>query len=264
MKRSLVLSLLACFPLTNALHAATPDCGARPISIALYEFGLLFNNGRGIDRDVIDELRHRSGCRFDISVRPRARIWQELEAGTLDMSVSGIQNPTRDRFAWFAPYLTLKNISLLDLPAGSPSTASAFLADTRLRWGAVRAFRHGESADTFLDQLRQQGRVLEGQNVAQVFAMLKSGRVQGMFAQSPVYRMHLTDDEANHRYRLVDWAPHEAAVPHSLILAKSRFSAEQAALWQGLVQSMVTDGTMLRILQRYLPKEEAAAHMLAR
>lgn len=240
------------------------DCGGTPIRLAFYDFGLLYNNGKGIDKDVVDELRIRSGCRFDFYVLPRARIWQELETGQLDMSVSGIQNPERDRFAWFAPYMALKNIAITAVSADKHSaTTEHFLAQQDYKWGAVRAFKHGETADRFLTRMRQQNRVIEGSDVAQIFAMLKAGRVQGIFAQSPVYRQHLEPQMLPSQFQLHDWAPDENPVPHALILAKSRFSAEQAEQWRKLADDLVRDGTMLRILRRYLQADEATAQMLS-
>lgn len=255
-----LLPALAIFSTT--LKAA--DCGDTPIRLAFYEFGLLYSNGKGIDKDVIDELRIRSGCRFEFRVLPRARIWQELETGQLDMSVSGIQNSTRDRFAWFAPYMALKNIAITIASTDKQSaTAETFLAQQDYKWGAVRAFKHGEIADRFLTEMRQQNRVIEGSDAAQIFAMLKAGRVQGIFAQSPVYRQHLEPQILTSQFELHDWAPNENPVPHALILAKSRFSAKQAEEWRKLTNDLVRDGTMLRILRRYLPADEATAHMLA-
>lgn len=253
--------------LALALFSATSkaaDCGDTPIRLAFYEFGLLYSNGKGIDKDVIDELRIRTGCRFEFRVLPRARIWQELETGQLDMSVSGIQNPTRDRFAWFAPYMALKNLAITTASADKPSaTAEAFLAQPDYKWGAVRGFRHGEMADRFLTEMRHQNRVIEGSDAAQIFAMLKSGRVQGIFAQSPVYRQYLEQQMLTSQFELHDWAPNENPVPHALILAKNRFSAKQAEEWRKLTDDLVRDGTMLRILRHYLPADEASAQMLS-
>lgn len=242
----------------SAAHAAV-DCGEKPVRLAFYEFGLLYNNGRGIDKDVVDALRQRTGCRFEISVMPRARIWQDLENGALDMSVSGIQNPARDRFAWFAPYMALKNMAVTTPPSATPD---AFLKRDKAKWAAVRAFKHGQTADRFLEQMRQQGRVIDVPDVASAFTLLKAGRVEGMFAQSPVYRLHLQAADLSGRFTLTDWASQEAPVPHALILSKSRFTQSQAEAWQKQVNELVVDGSMLRILRQHLPADEARAQML--
>ena len=86
-----------------------PDC-SRPLTLALHEHGLLYSSdtGSGIDKDVADELIRRSGCKVIVSVMTRARIWQLIESGALDFSLSGIRNETRDTFAGFAWYFSNK------------------------------------------------------------------------------------------------------------------------------------------------------------
>ena len=94
-------------PLILSLSAGAsggPDC-SRPLSLALHDHGLLYSadTGTGIDRDVADELQRRSGCKIHISLLPRARIWQLIETGALDFSLSGISNAQRDKFADLEP-----------------------------------------------------------------------------------------------------------------------------------------------------------------
>lgn len=251
--------LLLWMGFTVATAHAGVDCGDKPIKLAFYEFGVLYNNGKGIDKDVVDELRQRTGCRFETSVLPRARIWQDLENGSLDMSVSGIQTPTRDKFAWFAPYMALKNLAITTPPGATPE---AFLNRANAKWAAVRAFKHGETADRFLEQMRQQNRVIEVPDVAAAFALLKAGRVEGMFSQSTAYRLHLQAGDLNGRFALTDWASQEASVPHALILSKNRFNEIQAEAWNKQVNELVRDGSMLHILRQHLPADEARAQML--
>ncbi len=95
-----ILAMLGCFGLASA---ATIDC-SRTYTLALHDHGLLYSaeTGTGIDKDVADELIRRSGCKVVVSLMPRARIWQLIESGALDFSLSGITNTERDKFAGFA------------------------------------------------------------------------------------------------------------------------------------------------------------------
>jgi len=49
---------------------------------------------------------------------PRARIWQLIESGALDFSLSGITNEARDKFAGFAWYFSNKYYLLVRKSAG--------------------------------------------------------------------------------------------------------------------------------------------------
>jgi polar amino acid transport system substrate-binding protein len=67
----------------------------------------------GIDKDLIEEIGRRSGCRFSQESDARARIWIRLAEGSLDMSVSGIPTPERDQFARFIIYFQTRNHLLM-------------------------------------------------------------------------------------------------------------------------------------------------------
>eukprot|EP01036_Dinobryon_divergens_P007957 gene7957-10624_t len=117
--RLLMLVTALAAPAAGVLAADPPDC-SRPLTLALHDHGLLFSaqTGEGIDKDVADELIRRSGCKVNVSLMPRARIWQLIEAGGLDFSLSGITNEARDRFATFAWYFSNKYYLLVRKDAG--------------------------------------------------------------------------------------------------------------------------------------------------
>jgi polar amino acid transport system substrate-binding protein len=245
-----------------AVAGVTINCGSKPVRLAFYDFGLFHfsekNVSTGIDKDLVDELIKRSGCTFETQVMARARIWADLASGNLDMTVSGIQNAERDRFAWFAPYLVMKNYALVRL-ANDTSVQSAddFLKQTTLKFGVVRAFRHGTEQDQWLDQLRAQQRVEESPDVETIFRKLRDHRVNAIFSQPPVYRKNLQDLDMARKIAVQDWTPKEKGVPHGLVLAKSRFSDPEAAQWRTLIEEMRTDGSLKKIYLRYLPAAEA-------
>ncbi|OYT92918.1 MAG: hypothetical protein CFE43_06490 [Burkholderiales bacterium PBB3] len=105
---------LACCGLGVAGLAAAQDksmCLDRLIRFAHYEFGLIYSSGYGgIDDDLQKELARRTGCQFEVSVRPRARTWTDLKSGNVDMAASGIQTPERDTYVWFHHYIVEDNV----------------------------------------------------------------------------------------------------------------------------------------------------------
>ncbi|MCX8027331.1 MAG: transporter substrate-binding domain-containing protein [Thermodesulfovibrionales bacterium] len=84
------LSLSYILLFVSNLFAAPLDCINNPIKLAFYEYGYFYyDDGKGIDRDIVDDIAKLSGCKFQIEVMTRARIWAELKKGSLDMSVLG-------------------------------------------------------------------------------------------------------------------------------------------------------------------------------
>lgn len=242
---------------------ALPLCPSKPISVAFYHNGLFYHDGKGLDVDVINELQKRSQCQFNTSVMPRARIWNEIAAGRLAMSLSGIKTPARDMVVWFTPaYIFQKNYALL-----SPTvlkdrrTMDAFLRDPDYCWGVVRSFLHGGSLDRFIVTLRRQHRVSELPDGEAVARMLKAKWIAGMFAKPMVYRQlyaqHILSEEDH--IVIVDWGEYAPLVPGSVILSKKMFSETEAKAWGALIEQMNHDGTMKRLIGKYLNKEETMA-----
>jgi len=249
----LVLVALCC---THALAAAAPaiDCGERPIRLAFFENGYAYSDGVGIDKDLADEIERRSGCRFVFSIEPRARIWADLESGTLDMATFAIETPERDQFVWYAMYLATKFYALVRKDvARTVKSGADFMARPELKFGAVRAFRHGPAQERLIDQLRASQRIDECADVKVLFKKFQARRFEAMFAEPLTFKKYLRDLNIDNDYVIEDWTPNQADVPHGLVMSKHRFTEAQAAQWQRLISAMRTDGTLERMFRRYFP-----------
>ncbi len=257
---ALIAILLAA--VTASATAAPFDCGKEPILLSYLDYGLLYEpagGGRGIDKDIVDELIKRTGCRFDTRVLPRARSWADVASGDLDMFPTGIQNAERDRFAWFIHYMGMKNYAIVHVShAANVKRAEDFIANKSLRFGVVRSFVHGEAQDKWLEQLRKEQRVQESPDAETVYRKLKEQRVDAMFSQPVVYHRNLKLLEMGEMVAVQDWTPNERGVAHGLVLSKKRFSEADAQRWRAVVAQMREDGTLKRIFSRYLAADEVA------
>lgn len=253
--------------------AAAAPCPERPLRVAFYVTGVLYDtagtddagfNGTGIDVDLLRELKKRSGCRFEGVVMTRARIWPELEAGRLDMTPSGIATPEREKLYAFAPYVLLRHsVWMLQSHAPVPGGLAEFMANPRLRWGAVRGYKHTPAYDAVLDQARTQGRVVEATDDGQLLRLLAEGSVDAVIGQPFVMRHYAAEHPRKPQLVGLDWAPQGAVIPAGLVLARSQLGEAELAYWRGLVHELVRDGSMARILRRHV-SEEDAAEMLPR
>lgn len=245
--------------LAGARHAvAGPVCPAQAIQLAYYEYAPFYHEGAGIDVDVVEELKRRSACAFSTSLMPRARIWRLLEAGRLDMTVSGIEIPSRTRFGYFYHYILQKNFALISnqVPADVQSLQD-FITKTDLLWGVVRNFSYGEFYDAQLAQLRRQNRLHDMPTQIANFHLLKAGRIAGMLAVPMIYNELMPEMRSAGNLRIADWAPEELPVHGGLVLSRARFTPAQAREWGLLIESMNRDGTMLKLLQKYLSPRDA-------
>lgn len=250
-RRRLAGLLLLAAPL---LALARPDC-SRPLSLALHDHGLLYSahSSEGIDKDIADELALRSGCRFHVSLLPRARIWQLIESGALDFSLSGIANAEREKFAGFAWYFSNKYYLLVRRDAAVQKLED-FERNSRLKLGVIRSFRYSASANRLVDALDARQRLTLSGGLAPLFKALQADQVQGMIIEPFDYP---TLDSASIRElsQIIEFG--DPPVRHGLIMSRASLPESEQAKWRALVDEMRRDGTVQRIFEKYFKPELA-------
>lgn len=248
------LGLLFC-ALSFAAYAENPDCSHR-LTLGLHDHGLLYSaeTDAGIDRDFANELISRSGCQIAVSVMPRDRIWQLIESGALDFSLSGIATAERNRFAGFAWYFSNKYYLLVRRDAGVTSLP-AFARNQNLKLGAIRSFRYSKNANQLLLQLKEQQRVEYASRLEPLYQILTLNRIQGMIIEPFDYPQ---TESAPLRAITTILDTGDPAVPHGLIMSNRTLNATEQQKWRALVDKMRADGTVLRIFSKYFPAELAS------
>jgi polar amino acid transport system substrate-binding protein len=236
--------------------AAGPDC-SRPFSLALHEHGLLYSAGTdsGIDKDFADELIRRSGCKVNVSLLPRSRIWQLIESGALDFSLSGIANAERNRFAAFAWYFT-NNYYLLVRKDSGVNRLADFERIDGLQLGIIRSFRYSDSANRLVDQLLAANRVSQASGLAPLYETLLLNRIQGMIVE-PFDTPVLEQKKLREVTALIEF--NDPPVAHGLIMSRKALSASEQEKWRALVNEMRADGSVRRIFEKYFSPSLAAA-----
>ncbi|WP_428827952.1 substrate-binding periplasmic protein [Azonexus sp. IMCC34842] len=253
--RAFIVLLIALGNLGTA-NAAGPDC-SRPFTLALHDHGLLYSadTDTGIDKDVADELIRRSGCKVTTSVMPRARIWQLIESGALDFSLSGISNAERDKFAGFAWYFSNKYYLLVNKNVGVRNQQD-FEQNGKLQLGIIRSFRYSPSANRLVDKLQAADRVIQAGGLAPLYQTLMVNQIQGMIIE-PFDYPTLEEKKIRDVSTIIEF--NDPPVPHGLIMSKKALPLAEQEKWRALVNGMRTDGTMRRIFEKYFKPDLAAA-----
>ncbi|MBS1209446.1 MAG: hypothetical protein H6R19_1844 [Proteobacteria bacterium] len=253
---SFLKAVLLCVTLScsSPVIAAGPDC-SRPLTLALHEHGLLYDSAtdRGIDRDIADELIRRSGCKITVTVIQRARIWQLIESGALDFSLSGITNAERDQFAGFAWYFSNKYYLLVRRDAGVAGI-SDFPRNSTLRLGVIRGFRYSKTANALVDQLAEGRRVSFASGLDPLYELLLGNRIQGMIIE-PFDYPAAENGKIREQSSILEFG--DDPVPHGLIMSKKSLSTTEQGKWREIMRAMREDGTTQRIFEKYFPAELA-------
>lgn len=234
--------------------ARLPDC-SRPLTLGLHEHGLLYasQTGEGIDKDVADEMSRRSGCHLTLTMLPRARIWQLIESGALDFTLSGITNAQRDRFASFAWYVSNKYYLLVRRDV-EVRNVDEFRRKRGLRVGLIRSFRYGDQANLFVDAMEAQDRVTYAGSLDPLYTILLDDGIQAMIIE-PFDFPVIAGAQLKAQTAILEFG--DAPVLHGLVMSRKSLSPAQQQAWRDVIQSMRSDGTMRRIFEKYFPADLA-------
>ena len=237
-----------------AAPAVHPDC-SRPLTLGLHEHGLLYTaqTGEGIDKDIADEMSRRSGCRITLTVLPRSRIWQLIESGALDFTLSGIANAQRDKFAAFAWYVSNKYYLLVRRDADVRSVAD-FRRKHALRIGLIRSFRYGEQANGFVDEMEAEDRITYAGSLDPLYTILLDDGIQAMVIE-PFDFPVIAGAQLKAQTVILDFG--DPSVPHGLVMSKKSLSVAQQGAWREVVNAMRADGTIRHIFEKYFPADLA-------
>ncbi len=238
---------------------AAEDFCSGPIKVAMFEFGVLYRAATqdGIDVRLLDLLAQRTGCHLETTVMPRARIWNALQAGTLDMVTGAVPTAQRASYNYVIPYLKSRNLLLYRKSAGTaPQDLADFLAGP-WRLGVVRSVQHEKTYSQWTLQLRDRGRVVDAVDPSELMRFLDKGMVDAVLGHPVVYPLYVDAGWLEREVQVLDWAPREEESVGALMLSRQRFSAVQARNWAKLLASLAQDGTQYRIHRAFLPAKQA-------
>jgi len=233
-----------------------------PIEAALFESGLLYSQETksGSSKDLLELLASESGCVIHINFKPRARIWYELEEGTTGMTINGLMNAEREKFAGFAPYMSGKNLVIVKKELGNISTFAEFKKLKDVYIGVVRTYKHGRDIDQFIDEMKKMSRVKEYADDTALLKAFAMGATSIMFQQGLTYEKMLTDHQLEDAVRVldIDKGPMTGAVA----LSKKRFTPEQIKAWQALVIRLRREGKIKKVFRKFFSEKTSRQYLL--
>lgn len=159
--------------------AAAAGC-ARPLTVPLAPIGISVvvsgDKVGGIYPGLLDTVSARAGCRFTLSLVPRARLEAMFEAGRADLLMPAVSTPRRDRYGVFVPMLAVRaTVISIDGQRAPVRSMPELLARRELRVALVRGFDFGDSYQSLVKQLTAQGRTVMEVDPLRVARLLHSG-----------------------------------------------------------------------------------------
>ena len=264
MSMSTIAAWLRGLPIAAVMACAQAVCPVdRPIQAGTYEYGINYKpqTHSGLDLDLLDELQQRTGCQFVPVYDSRVRLWEQFTDGKLDMMASVLMTPDREQMARFIIHSYVRTVVLIRPRPDFPATPEAFLANHRLLIGTVNSYRYSPGADEWVNALRAQHRTYEAPDVATLLKVFDAGRVAAIPVGAEARALIAQQSATEPPMQRLDWFKDHPKAADGLALSRQRLPDALADRFQEVIDQMRTDGTLLRIAEKYFDHDTAVDYI---
>ena len=244
-------ALAACVCLPCLAWSACPPT----TRIGLSDLGYAsYRNGEaveGISVDVGRELARRTGCPVEFVWLPRSRLFLELAAGHVDLTLGAIRSAERDSYASYLPYAYVKfDLVMTRRVAGHYESLADFAARSQARLNLTRGMQYGMELDTALSAFKDSGRLEIVNDFDAVFNKIRLGRADATLATPPIYMHHIK--RLPHPTDIVVLPLSELRPQFiGLYASKKSVTAEQLQAYVGALKAMVAERSLPAIYGKY-------------
>jgi len=205
----------------------------------------------GISVDMVNEMARRTGCKFELQWFPRQRLFVELQAGRIDMTMAALRTPERDAFARYLPYAWLQYDLILSEPSGQHYTSlTDFVARGTGRLNVTRGMTYDTAVETQLALLADAGRLEVVNDFETVFGKLEMGRADGTLATPPIYTKYLKNGNLKDRTTVI---PMPESTPRftGVYLSKKTIATAVRLRYAAALKTMVAEQVVFNLYARY-------------
>lgn len=252
MKKALILSISLLLGAHAAADAACPALTRVGISDLGYSSFRTETGVGGISVDVANELARRTGCKISFLWFPRGRLFVELEAGRIDMTLGAVRTAERELYASYLPYAYVQyDLVLSKRVQGRYNSLADFVARGSAHLNVTRGVQYGAAIEAELAALDKAGRLELVNDFDTVFSKLELGRTDGTLASPPIYTSHL-------RRAGLESAVTITALPESppqfigVYLSRKTIPGEALIAYTAAVRGLVADRAILGIYANYM------------
>ncbi|MBO9665992.1 MAG: transporter substrate-binding domain-containing protein [Bdellovibrio sp.] len=256
------LKLLSLFGVAFAAYfafaAKEPRCERRyDVGLAAYAPLSFREDGRikGVAHDITRELARRTGCTFSETEYSRITALKQIELGRIDLYlVVAIGDEFLKVGDFHHLYTSGRTLTVTQEVGNKHKTVDGYLKDKAIKFGRVIGSRPAMSVAEE-DKLVKAQRTVTTTDPENLFRMLKDKRIQAVLypTLSAGYfrkKMNLADETV----QIVDEG---AELDVGYISSKRRMSRSDVAMINNQIAEMKKDGTFLKILLKYVDKENA-------
>ncbi len=205
----------------------------------------------GLGIDVVTEAARRAGCKIKVLWFPRQRLFVELEAGRIDMTMGALRLPERDAYATHIPYAYLQyDLVLSTRDERRYASLADFAQHGKGRLNLTRGVKYDPAIELQLDILASAGRVELVNDFETVFNKVAMGRADGTLATAPIYTKYLKAQRFKNQLTIIP-LPESAPRLTGIYISRRTTTAAARSNYIAAVKSMVADQTVLALYAHY-------------
>ncbi|MES2127419.1 MAG: transporter substrate-binding domain-containing protein [Pseudomonadota bacterium] len=201
----------------------------------------------GLARQLVDAMARRTGCKFELSWYPPARLYQQFSSKKIDMVMAALRTPERDRDGDMLPYgYSQLELVLRRSEEGKYRSLAQFVDESRAQLNVPRGISFSPELQRQLDRLQRAGRLEYVNDYAVAFKKISFGRTDGTLAPPPVQAVRLAELKLD---QTLSGSPISEA-PRRMVgiyVSRSTLSAPARKLYARTLYGIVADGTAQKI-----------------
>jgi polar amino acid transport system substrate-binding protein len=241
--------------------AALPTWAAaeRPLVVGVSLLGWAFYEDkgrlRGFGVDLIERLAAEAGVPLTPSLRPRARVMLDFQAGDIDVVTSSLRNPDRDLSGDYEPYAYTgyEIVAHADI-APRIQGLSSMEAIPKLSLGMVRGAQLPGVVGPLIERLAAQNRIEWAVDFNNLAARMKAGRVLIAVFPTAIHLKLSHDGELPGRFQVLP-LPESPPQLLGMYFHRQRIADADRQRLMAALRRLVQSGEVQRIYARYLGSE---------
>lgn len=238
--------------------AANTACPPATVGVSDLGYSSYLDGGvvRGSNVDVLAEVQKRSGCTLTVRWFPRSRLYAQFFSRQLELTGASLRNAERDHYGIWLPYTyTHFELVLLNKAGGKYHSLAEFVDHGKARLNITRGISYTPAVQVQLDRLQKLGRLEYVNDYGVVFRKIAAGRAEGTLAPATIHLMNQRQFGMLGKMRAlnVTESPREMVG----LYVSRQVAPEVLQRYADALRSIVADGTMQKIYERYLGIETA-------
>jgi ABC-type amino acid transport substrate-binding protein len=209
----------------------------------------------GLTYDLIKEIERRDGCLFQQQPTEFPRMNDDFKNWRTDIIAFIAESDTLNNYGTFHQIFSVRRKLLLNKSFFvKGKKIGEYLNDPKIKF-SNQIGAHPLVSDAELEVLKKQDRTVQAPSPNVSYQMIEDGRVQAAFT-TPILHYYYLSQHPGIQDKVVQISDPDRKVVIGLYISKKRINGEEAARIQKVIEEMRKDGTLHKILLKYMKKED--------